>query len=542
MVARMSRLRHWLIHRSRDRDFLLRTALIIGVVGIVGGFVASKMRSGAPDLDALFAKVRMYCPWYTSNPEDYDLSENDVGEILRLLAIPDGDAFTADDLAEAVRLGAYDAAKSFGLPDRLLADEAERAMFWKYGFALHKKGLVQEKSEAVLKAAVESDPAPRFANEFYADVRWRDSDLEVALAHFRKELEIRPDAGFSRSGVMAILLQLKRLDELGELFDQPSYREALRGNLEEEIAIALGRWGTVVIHQAKLSLSHTPPIWFLVIALSAVVWFSIIVTFGGLIRLSSARFGLYLMGFLAGIASTWVTVGVVIWQKRIHEFGFNGDLANDLIFCISGIGLREEVVKLLFFLPFLPILLKRRSAMEALAVAACVGLGFAAEENLGYFGTGRESAVFGRFMTANFFHAALTGLAGLALFHFARWPKTRWEEFVGTFIVVVIAHGLYDALAGLVPILSQEYGIFGVIIFAALCNHYINKARGVREVGPSMVSPLGTFVVGAALLVATSWILACATFPLPLAMKSIGQPALGIGLLGFLFINQFRGE
>ena len=67
-----------------------------------------------------------------------------------------------------------------------------------------------DRSEAALKAAVESDPAPRFANEFYADVRWRDSEPEIALAHFRKEIEIRPDAEFSRSGVMSILKRWPR--------------------------------------------------------------------------------------------------------------------------------------------------------------------------------------------------------------------------------------------------------------------------------------------------------------------------------------------
>jgi RsiW-degrading membrane proteinase PrsW (M82 family) len=542
MVGKMPRLRHWLIHRSRDRNFLLRTALIIGGIGILGGFVASKMRSTGPDLDELFVKVRHFCPWYTANPEDFDLTQYDVGALQRLLEIPEGDAFTPDDLAEAVRQGAYDAAKSFGLPDRLLANDAERTMFWEYGFALHKEGLVQEKSESALKAAAGKEPAARFANEFYADIRWRDSDLEVALAHFQKEIEIRPETTFSRSGVMSILLQLERLDELEELFDQPIYRQALRGNLEEDIAIALGLWGTVVMHQAKLSLSHTPLVWLMITVLSAAIWFSIIVTLGGINRVFSVRFGLYGLGFLAGIASTWVVVGVVIWQKRIHEFGFNGDLANDLIFCISGIGLREEVVKLLFFAPFLPILLKRRSAMEALGVAACVGLGFAAEENLGYFGTGRESAVFGRFLTANFFHASLTGLAGLALFQFARWPKSRWEELIGTFIAVVLAHGLYDALAGLVPILSQQYSIFGIVIFAVVCNFYINKSREVREGGPSMVSPLGTFVIGSATLVAASWILACATFSLDVAMPLIGNSTLGLGIIAFLFINQFRNE
>ncbi len=537
----MPRPRHWLIHKSRDRDFLLRAALAIGAAGIASGLVLAKLRPGEPDAAELVEELRAYCPWLPESSGGLELRERDLAAMRRLLAIPEGEAFSPEDLAKAVRRAAYDAANAFGIPAQVLESDRQRALFWEYGYALHRTGKRKERALSALREAVGADPPARFAHEFYGDVLWREGEAEAALEHFRSEVASHPQAAYSRFGIMSILLQLERFGELENRFDDPEYRAALTDHLEVEIASHLGRWGTVILTQAKIRFTQPAAAWLVVAGFSALVWFSIVATLGGVDELRSRRLGLYGLGFLAGAISTLVTIAVVIWQDTIQGFGPNGDLANDLIYCISGIGLREELVKLLLFAPFLPILLKRGSAMEALATAGCVGLGFAAVENLGYFERYGGGAVFGRFLTANILHVSLTGLAGLALFHFARWPKTRWEEFVGTFLVIVVAHGVYDALSGLAPALAHQYSLFGIIIFALVCNRYLNQARELHEGGTAVVSPLGTFVVGTALLVAITWAVACMSYPLPSVMASIGEPALSVAVIGFLFINQFRG-
>ena len=180
--------------------------------------------------------------------------------------------------------------------------------------------------------------------------------------------------------------------------------------------------------------------------------------------------------------------------------------------------------------------------MEALATAACTGLGFACSENLLYFGPGSEANVFPRFLTANFFHASLTGIVGLSLFYFFLWPKTRWERFVGTFILVVIAHGAYNAFVGLVPQLAKPLGIFSIIIFALIANYYLNSAKEVREGRTAAISPLGIFVIGSSILIGIAWILACYLSPVREVITTIGHSTLSLGAMAFIFINQFRNE
>ena len=530
-----------LITRSRDRDFLLRTALVIGGLGLLSGLVVDKLRPRGPDIESLMNRMNVCCPWTADDPNAFRGEDADIAKLVKLFAERLSQPLTPDDVADMVREDTYVAALDFDIPNKVVPLELHE-LFWAYGIALH--GAKQQHAGALktLRTAAVSEPPPRFANEFYGHLLARKDDDEAALKHFRRELEISPKSDFSRRGEVDALLALERSEELAPLLGDAGFAEAVGGQRFEDAAIATGSWGKLVAWHAHRIVTRNSAIWLVVTAFAAGIWWVIVAALGRLERFRSGRAGIYYLALASGFLSTFVVLGVVIWQERVLGLTQNGDLANDLIYCISGIGLREELIKLLFFAPLLPVLLKRKSSMEALAAGACVGVGFAAAENLIYFGPGAEGGMFPRFLTANFFHAALTGIASLALFHFARWPKTRWEEFIGTFVAVIVAHGMYDALAGLVPQLADQFQIFAIIIFAVTANYFLARAREVREGGPAAVSPLGVFVVGAALLVAIAWNLACWTSPLRDVMRDVGQNALKLGALAFLFINQFRNE
>ena len=180
--------------------------------------------------------------------------------------------------------------------------------------------------------------------------------------------------------------------------------------------------------------------------------------------------------------------------------------------------------------------------MEALACAACVGLGFACSENILYFGSGFESAVFPRFLTANFLHTSLTAIVGLSMYHWIINPLRGWDNFLKDFVIVVTAHGAYDALVGIVPKLANSMGILSIVIFAVIANSYLNVAKKIRSGPPSKISPLGIFIIGSSLLIGVSWNLACYLYNFREVILLIGQSTLSLGALGFIFINQFRNE
>lgn len=107
---------------------------------------------------------------------------------------------------------------------------------------------------------------------------------------------------------------------------------------------------------------------------------------------------------------------------------------------IQDVGLREELIKLLFAIPWLLWLPPRR----ALITAAFVGLGFATAENRWFFaGHAEPTLLVGRVFSTTALHMATTALCGAALM--AARSRTRpWSWFWTVFLCVVVAHRLYD--------------------------------------------------------------------------------------------------
>jgi hypothetical protein len=74
-----------------------------------------------------------------------------------------------------------------------------------------------------------------------------------------------------------------------------------------------------------------------------------------------------------GAASTTPTLFADVWQEKAMGLAMTSDSIGATAFYVVGVGLREEFIKLLFFVPFVPMLLRRGSEIEMLIVAACVG-------------------------------------------------------------------------------------------------------------------------------------------------------------------------
>ena len=103
----------------------------------------------------------------------------------------------------------------------------------------------------------------------------------------------------------------------------------------------------------------------------------------------------------------------LLWEDEFYEDGQSiGERIAGLVKQVPA----EEVARVAvqakrdMKLRHVPLLLARKSRLEMIITAGCVGLGFAAAENLIYFASAGPAAAFGRFLTANFLHTALSGL------------------------------------------------------------------------------------------------------------------------------------
>jgi RsiW-degrading membrane proteinase PrsW (M82 family) len=149
-------------------------------------------------------------------------------------------------------------------------------------------------------------------------------------------------------------------------------------------------------------------------------------------------------GLALGTLSIWPTL---LTYKLQHHFFPMFDQQDSLMttvrFAVLSVGLREEVCKLLCVLPLLPWL-RGQAPLMWLIAGSMVGLGFAWEENINYFGRSLGGAVSGRLLTANFLHLSLTGMAtyGLCLVLWHR--RTHAEQGLRYLIFSVLIHGIWD--------------------------------------------------------------------------------------------------
>ncbi len=237
-----------------------------------------------------------------------------------------------------------------------------------------------------------------------------------------------------------------------------------------------------------------------------------------------------------GVLSIWPTGFLILWQEYAWNLQESQELVPGLRYNILGIGLREEVAKLICLLPLMIVIVPRRDESAALLLSACVGLGFAIEENIGYFTHSLGMSSLGRFLTANPLHIAMTGLVGLAVYRAIRDVRSWGPQALAVFGLIVIAHGLYDAAITL-PDLAK-HGLLGTIVFALVVFAFFHELRTLRTKGSETISLTATFLAGVSLLAAATFVYVSSVAGVAAAANTLMTDVLGLAVMVYLFLRE----
>lgn len=237
-----------------------------------------------------------------------------------------------------------------------------------------------------------------------------------------------------------------------------------------------------------------------------------------------------------GSLSIWPTHFLNFWQEYVWNLHESSELIPGVRFFVFSVGLREELAKLLCVLPLMPILLRKRDELTVLLVSACVGLGFAITENVGYFAGAGSTAALGRFLTANPYHMASTGLLGLAVYRVFRNPRGWASHALGVFGLLVFAHGLYDAFIVLPALV--EYSMLGTIVFALVIYQFFRELRELRPTQRETISLSANFLCGVSVLTATMFVYLSATFGMSIAFDTLATGVASLAVMVYLFLRE----
>jgi RsiW-degrading membrane proteinase PrsW (M82 family) len=389
--------------------------------------------------------------------------------------------------------------------------------------------------------AAAADPASGFVGSMYGDLVRIRGEYDAALAAYQRGAVDAEAGADCRRRALDLCRRRDWKEKLRKLYADPEWRAAVlesgAGDYTDnyQVAQAAGDWtGVLRIVWDSVWVRLKSPLWMLMSSLCGLLWF-LIVHMGAGVPVRMWWRGL--LAFGCGLLSIPLTHVFIIVQDlwfgpQEHSMG-----SPDIFYCISGIGLREELAKLLLFAPLL-ILLRKAPAAHVLATAASVGLGFAILENVTYFEWGEAASVWPRFITANFLHFSLTGLSGLALWQAIR--NSAWlSHFAVVFTGAILLHGLWDFTPQDTR-LAGDYVFFMYALLAGLALYFFRELLRYSQPQPGVPSATLVYLAGGAIMLtvlmsATSWDLGFRQ-----ALLATFEPVLQLFAIGAAMYYQLR--
>jgi len=388
-----------------------------------------------------------------------------------------------------------------------------------------------------MKAGAKREPPIPFANELLGREARRDEKLPEAADYFEREGLAFSERKADVDESLHIRMQLGDWETVRDKLAEPRINAAAGPYTKYQVAVHDRDW--------KSAARWLPVLWaprlvgsgLVLSAMTALGWFFFCARLGKLSARPKFRLPMYVLAFALGVASIVPTVLLIAVEEAKLHLVETGDAPRDVLFFVFGVGLREEASKLLMFLPLLPLLRKYGDKLDVLVCGAMVGLGFAAEENLGYLADGNLHNGLGRFLTANFFHMAMTGTLANALDDFLSDREKYAADFSRTSLFIVGIHGAYDFLLS-----HGEYGggYLAMTAFVFLTRMFLSAVEVARRRADRGITPLHAFIFAVSLVVGVTLAYATLAVGPKMAIAMTGAGLIGDGIIVYVFVRTLR--
>jgi RsiW-degrading membrane proteinase PrsW (M82 family) len=399
-------------------------------------------------------------------------------------------------------------------------------------------GFATDDQRGAIESGARRNPPAPWCNHVLAAEALRDGHSAEAADFFEREGLAFPDRGEDVDMALDLWMDMGDWDTIRDRMNDPRLRARAQPETKARIAIHERDWLGAAKWTALGYRTRLAPWSVAMSGVAALAWGLFCFRLGKLGERPARRLVLYLTAFVLGVLSIVPTVLLITVEETKLHLVETGEAARDVLFFVFGVGLREEGSKLLLFAALLPALRRWGDKLDVLVCGALVGLGFAAEENLGYLASGDLHTGLGRFLTANFFHMAMTGTLAAALDDFVASPEENAQELSRTALMVIGIHGAYDFLLS-----HQEYGgsYLAMAVFFFLTRMFLGAIARARRRVDRGLSLIHAFVFAAAVVTGVSAVHASiAVGPLPAAAAMAGG-LMGEAIIFFVFIRELRG-
>lgn len=360
-----------------------------------------------------------------------------------------------------------------------------------FGLAIcdYYQGHTADAFESLMRMKREAFP---YLNLFIGRCYSRFGEMEKAISYYEGELVM--NGGAERLAVEHLAFEYRRLEDLSRLeslINDPEYGDycpsvyarylhTKEANLLPYFSTVLGEWVASINLIGLLGALGGLFVWFFFLRQVSVFRRNHWTSYAGIV--------------LAGAIFTFASMPFYDFLDFELGFDLTGEMGHDFLYSIFGIGMVEEMVKIVPFLLVWRFTKAISSPLDFIVYASLSALGFAFIENLKYFDEGSISIMYSRILTASVFHmfATSTVAYGLVLARY-RYKTvfnlspvfTQILFFIGFFFLAAFLHGFYDfwllnKAAGSFVFLTFILFIYATFQYAAYFNNCLNQSSLFR--------------------------------------------------------------
>lgn len=353
-----------------------------------------------------------------------------------------------------------------------------------YGLGLIYANLQQFPAARLHLEAVR-DTDLKYLNNTLGYVYWQQQAFTVPEAFFKKEILLGGNVRGATVNLGLMLYQRKQYDALQWLYATAPHPEYLPPHLERFLLLREADFRGYLGAIARRTYQHLDLLGLLSAVLILLTWLFFLHKVD-VFEPERARYLSLALGL--GMAFSLVSV----WLYDLLEFslglGMNGTWWGDLLYCLFGIGLVEEAVKLLPLLVMMAFTRQVNESIDLLIYAAAGALGFAFIENLTYFDADALGTFHRRAFSAVPMHMALSAIAAYGILYAQYGQRAPGATSMGrafgiSFTIAVVLHGLYDywliseALPEPLRVLALAIFVYAILVFGRAITNALNHSE-----------------------------------------------------------------
>ena len=328
-----------------------------------------------------------------------------------------------------------------------------------------------------LQSIVPNSPYSNYLlGNYYYHYDWLKSNN-----YYDQELKLYPNHHVAFDKKTELLLYYSQFDSLDLMIQNPNNVIPLSNSIKRQVYFKKGNWSGYVSEVFNRFLVALNWNGFLGAFFILIIWFLYLTKlYQNELKID---FRIYLI-LLLGMLFAFMTSILSDFNKYVFYFNLNGALLNDFLYCVVGIGMIEELVKIIPLLLIIKIYPKKLQPIDYLIFASVSALGFAFIENIIYFDRGGIKTMQGRALTATVVHMFNSSIIayGIIIGKYSKHKKTA-IQFLIYFLIASVTHGFYDfwlinTQAVQFNFITFIWLLMSMMLWVSMINNCINNSFG----------------------------------------------------------------